>query len=390
MIRLKLALGLVCGLWSLAAATSDAPLVLSSTDRLLILAPHPDDETLACGGVIQDAVAHHIPVRIVFLTYGDFNKWSFTLYQHSPVFRPQTMRAMGEVRRQEALDATAVLGVSSGALTFLGYPDYETLTLWDYVWNESPAYESRNTNVRAVPYATAFRPDAPYKGDSILQDLVAILKEVRPTKIFFPQPSDRNVDHRALAFYLRIALWNLHDTAQDPTLYAYLVHYPGWPAAAALSGEWITTPLNDTQKATKAAALKKHRTQNTYSHNFLTSFIRPDERFALNTLQGQEVGNDFSAWTVTRDSETLTISGRLAKTHRTRMRGTLAAFGYRHDTPFETMPKPYVTFDVPSHQRDFTVGISLKTLGNPEKILVGGEAPRRRKPFRWNTWTILD
>src|SRR5690242_7448135 len=40
-------------------------------DRLLIIAPHPDDEALAAGGVIQRAIARGARVRIVVLTDGD-------------------------------------------------------------------------------------------------------------------------------------------------------------------------------------------------------------------------------------------------------------------------------------------------------------------------------
>ena len=54
---------------------------LSATDRVLVFAPHPDDEVLGAGGVIQQAVAMHLPIKIVFFTYGDSNQWSFFLYR---------------------------------------------------------------------------------------------------------------------------------------------------------------------------------------------------------------------------------------------------------------------------------------------------------------------
>ena len=52
---------------------------LDAGDRVLVLAPHPDDESLACGGIIQRALARGARVRIVFLTYGDNNEWSFLI-----------------------------------------------------------------------------------------------------------------------------------------------------------------------------------------------------------------------------------------------------------------------------------------------------------------------
>ncbi len=95
---------------------------LDPADRLLILAPHPDDEVLGCGGVIQQAVTMKLPVRIVFLTYGDFYEWSFLRYEKRPVLTPRGVQGMGEIRRGEALAADATLGVAQADLAFLGCP----------------------------------------------------------------------------------------------------------------------------------------------------------------------------------------------------------------------------------------------------------------------------
>jgi len=54
---------------------------LNSDDRIMVLAPHPDDESIGCGGIIQQAVAMKLPVRIVWLTNGDNNEWSFIVYR---------------------------------------------------------------------------------------------------------------------------------------------------------------------------------------------------------------------------------------------------------------------------------------------------------------------
>ncbi len=42
--------------------------MLASTDRLLVFAPHPDDETLATGELIQTALAAGASVRVIFAT----------------------------------------------------------------------------------------------------------------------------------------------------------------------------------------------------------------------------------------------------------------------------------------------------------------------------------
>ena len=47
------------------------PSEFSRTDAVLVVAPHPDDETLCCAGVIQRARAAGARVAIVWLTGGD-------------------------------------------------------------------------------------------------------------------------------------------------------------------------------------------------------------------------------------------------------------------------------------------------------------------------------
>jgi hypothetical protein len=49
---------------------------LNGKDRLLVLAPHPDDESLATGGLIQRATRQGLPVKVVFLTNGQNNPWA--------------------------------------------------------------------------------------------------------------------------------------------------------------------------------------------------------------------------------------------------------------------------------------------------------------------------
>ena len=111
-------------------------LSFSEKDRVLVLAPHPDDEILGTGGVIQRAQKAKAQVKIVFLTYGDNNAWSFTVYKKHPVLLPGSMRAMGETRRKEAINASKVLGLTEDQLLFLGYPDHGTLQIWCYNWKE--------------------------------------------------------------------------------------------------------------------------------------------------------------------------------------------------------------------------------------------------------------
>ena len=81
---------------------------------VLILAPHPDDETLGCGGMIATACARGRPPVVVVLTDGTGS------HSGSPSYPPARLRAL---REAEARTATALLGLPPDRLHFLGLPD---------------------------------------------------------------------------------------------------------------------------------------------------------------------------------------------------------------------------------------------------------------------------
>src|SRR6185295_11484135 len=116
----------------IAPAAVAGQVQLRESDRVLVLAPHPDDEVIGAGGVLAEAVKRGIPVRVVFLTNGDSNGWSFLVFRKRPVVLPRAVLAMGKIRQHEALVAAGALGVPAEDLTFLGYPDYGTLAIWRF------------------------------------------------------------------------------------------------------------------------------------------------------------------------------------------------------------------------------------------------------------------
>lgn len=77
--------------------------------RILVLAPHPDDEVFGCAGAIMRHVAAGDSVRVAVVTDGD--------YRADEALRA----ALGAARRQESRDAAAILGY--GKPDFWGLPD---------------------------------------------------------------------------------------------------------------------------------------------------------------------------------------------------------------------------------------------------------------------------
>ena len=81
---------------------------------VLILAPHADDESLGCGGLIAAAsAAGHAPF-VLILTDGTGS------HPNSRAYPPLRLK---ELREQEALNAVGILGLPPGRLGFLGLRD---------------------------------------------------------------------------------------------------------------------------------------------------------------------------------------------------------------------------------------------------------------------------
>jgi LmbE family N-acetylglucosaminyl deacetylase len=81
---------------------------------VLILAPHPDDESLGCGGLIAQACAAGHEVHVAILTDGTMS------HPNSRAFPAARLAAL---RQTEAADALATLGLPPERLVFLGYKD---------------------------------------------------------------------------------------------------------------------------------------------------------------------------------------------------------------------------------------------------------------------------
>jgi LmbE family N-acetylglucosaminyl deacetylase len=99
------------------AAMRDMPLLSFgqlAIRGLVVVAPHPDDESLGCGGLIAAATSDGIPVRIVVVSDGAGS------HPNSVSYPPARLRRL---RESEALTAAAELGVSADAVAFLGLPD---------------------------------------------------------------------------------------------------------------------------------------------------------------------------------------------------------------------------------------------------------------------------
>jgi LmbE family N-acetylglucosaminyl deacetylase len=98
----------------MAVPTIDCTQLLGQARRVVIVAPHPDDEVLACGGLLQQLAALGMPVMVVAVTDGEASHPGSTTW---------TRTRLQDVRPDETMAALAVLGLDEVPVTRLELPD---------------------------------------------------------------------------------------------------------------------------------------------------------------------------------------------------------------------------------------------------------------------------
>ncbi len=120
---------------------ADAP-VPQKGQQVLIFSPHPDDETIATGGYIAQAIQQGADVRIVLVTNG--NKHGKEIIRYS-----------------EFKKATFILGVNETNLVFMGLPDGGLSELSETTLSQllKEQVDSYNPDIIIYPTRQDFHPD---------------------------------------------------------------------------------------------------------------------------------------------------------------------------------------------------------------------------------------
>jgi len=286
-------------------------------DRVLIVAPHPDDETLGCAGLVQQALARGAEVHVVTLTNGDAAELSLIFGERELPWNPSGFIALGRKRQAESMRVLRGLGLPETRAYYLGFPNNGLTALWrPEHWPYSHLYRSPRTAVTLSPYAHTLTPHAPYCGQQVLSDLMAVLQQVRPNVVFVTHPQDIHPDHWATCCFLRYALETIAirggDWAERVNVYGYLVHWPQYPAPrrvapklgivppAELAGQsrmWVRLPLSRTEEQRKLRAIRAYHSQEPAIDRLMLAFVRRDEVFELLSKTTMRVG----AWQTWRD-----------------------------------------------------------------------------------------
>lgn len=197
-------------------------LIVQPGDRLLVVAPHPDDEVLASGGLIQHALAAGAKLRVIVATDGDNNPWPQRWAEKRWDIDVEARKRWGARRRKEAVSALDCLGVANADVSFLGWPDQGLtgLLMCD---------------------------------DAAESLLAAEIAAFRPSLIVAPVLADTHPDHNALRVMLELALARIEHIE-----YSWL----GFRVHGELpTGSASALDLSDVQRSTKQRAILEHRSQ---------------------------------------------------------------------------------------------------------------------------------
>ena len=218
------------------------PLTLTGCSRLIVLAAHPDDESLGAGGLISTAAAHGIPVTVIVATNGEAS------HPHSPTHTPADLAA---VRRVEVVSAVRALAADARVL-LLDLPDGDLAqhrnSLEEAIWDEALREETLREDVPGEPPAgTADAPTPTAAG----------------TWLVAPWRQDGHPDHavagaaaalvaqRTGARLLEYPIWAWHWSTPDDAI---------WPREGAPTARW-RLDLGEVARTDKRIALAAHGSQ---------------------------------------------------------------------------------------------------------------------------------
>ncbi|HKK16526.1 MAG TPA: PIG-L family deacetylase [Gammaproteobacteria bacterium] len=242
----------------------------ANADRILIIAPHPDDESLACAGVIKRAVNNCDKVKIIIIFDG-------AAYGNA------------RARRKETIKAMKLLGVPPRDITFLGFPDGKGLAMW----------QSRNTVFAGEKYHFALEPRTAFNWPMLVSDLKKVLLSCNPTRIYSPSEHDEHGDHQATAKAVKIALSEPGCLLHGKELYSYLIHWENhsntWP------GDDVSWSLTLQKSGVKSPT---HAIGNTPAEVLLPDGFTPDhKRHVINKYSSQLGGKDLVLAKFAKSSE---------------------------------------------------------------------------------------
>ena len=254
-------------------------------ERMLVISPHPDDETLCCAGTIQRALERGASVSVVWLTSGDGFTWDAIVLERQLIPNPIDMVQLGQRRMLEARAASTTLGVPKSNLYFLGYPDGGLRQMLEHP--EIPL-RSRYTKLVRVPYPGVVTQNALQTGTNLERDLERVIDLVKPTLVLAPSVLDAHPDHRATGELTRQILqdrgqtailrsWIVHGGFEWPLPKSWHTDLPLVPSPRGRNLPWQRVSLTPEQVQVKVRATRAYASQVIALGRFMAAFSRTNE-----------------------------------------------------------------------------------------------------------------
>ncbi|HBQ96575.1 MAG: PIG-L family deacetylase [Firmicutes bacterium] len=213
--------------------------------RIMVIAPHPDDEGLGAGGMIYREAHKGDDVRVVFITAGDGFVQDAERYYLLLHVTPEEYLHLGYERQLEAQHAMEHLGLNSDDVMCLGFPDGGL----DYLllhFDEADPFKSPTTGETFVPYINIPTYKIPYTGRNLVELLCQEFRMFRPDILITPLLVDQHPDHWATSAFATLALLQCQSEglgwAKTARHYGYLVHWTGWPLPLGYHPELMMEP----------------------------------------------------------------------------------------------------------------------------------------------------
>ena len=216
---------------------------------ILIVAPHPDDETLGCGGTLAKRAREGCRITVVVVTDG-CNLFRLSRWKIEADPTPQETSRM---RKEETRRAVAILGGRREAIRFL---DIEDASLADHV-------------------------------ETVSETMAAVLREVSPDEIYVTSQYENHPDHVAACAVVRSAMRMARSRAK---LYRYLISLRSDVSPSATGEPTVSVDITE-QLETKRRAVNQFsshlkivaRGQTEPFFRNVEAWLRPSETFFVDT-----------------------------------------------------------------------------------------------------------
>lgn len=271
--------------------------------KVLIIAPHQDDEVLAAGGLIQKCVKLGHAVTVLFVTNGDY---------HGP--------QIARLRYFESYAALAKLGLTEHDLCYLGFGDTGGMchshsflrkiffadfkTPFNTPFSTTTYHPAQKLTVHAMRTGL----ESPMTHDVFLSDLRWFIKKTKPNLIVIPHPKDMHGDHASIFHFLQ----KIDEFKEIEICLSYIIHGGNdkfWPIRKTndftcppiiQQAEWntrVSIRLSKEEQQLKYNAIRCFSTQiENDLDDFLISFSKKNEVFFFlqnNLTTRQNIYNHF-------------------------------------------------------------------------------------------------